>query len=115
MKISVIVPTRNRPVELGHLLWSLCWQEHLPAQVIVVDQSEGADTEAVVDTFASLFKNSQPVSPELVYVHDPKIGGAGPARNVGIDLSDGDILVFLDDDEIVERARHEIHLVSVAD
>ena len=102
MKVSVIVPTRNRPRELGHLLWSLYWQEELPAQIVVVDQSQGDETRRVVDSFAQLFKAAHGGLPELVHVHDQGIRGAGPARNAGVERAEGDILAFLDDDEILE-------------
>jgi glycosyltransferase involved in cell wall biosynthesis len=39
----------------------------------------------------------------LVYIHDPQITGASMARNCGIERAKGEILVFVDDDEILER------------
>ena len=101
--VSVIVPTRNRPIELGHLLWSLLCQRTWPAEVVIVDQSDGDDSARVVDGFMSLCKTTHGNAPDVLYRHDRSIKGAAPARNAGITMSSGDVLLFLDDDEILER------------
>jgi glucosyl-dolichyl phosphate glucuronosyltransferase len=116
MRVSVIIPTRNRPIELGHLLWSLVWQRHWPTEIIIVDQSDTDRTAQVVDSFMSLCKATHGNAPELVYRHDRAIRGASPARNVGVALASGDILLFLDDDEILENDFiHELLNVYASD
>jgi GT2 family glycosyltransferase len=86
--ISIVIPTKNRPEEIGRLLLSIRAQPTMPLEVIVVDQSTPAYR---LEPF-----------PELVIVHDPTIGGASAARNRGAALARGDVVFFVDDDVVVE-------------
>ena len=116
MKVSVIIPTRYRPIEFGYLLWSLFSQQHRPAEIVVVDQSDGTSTEQVVNNFRCLSKTTDGEASALIYFHDPTIRGASQARNVGVRVSTGDILLFLDDDEILEPDFiHELLRVYASD
>jgi GT2 family glycosyltransferase len=96
MLISVVVPTRNRPRDVERLLPTIEQQTRLPDQIIVVDQSMDDETMAVA---------KQVMGPGMaersVYVHDAKIKGVSAARNVGISLATGDVVVFLDDDVLL--------------
>lgn len=79
-RVSVIIPSLNRKPCVVNLISDLMEQTLEPSEIIVVDQSD--------------------IPYELtgcVYVHDV---GRGPcrAKNKGIELATGDILVFLDDD-----------------
>ena len=90
MKISIIIPTKNRPHDLRRTLESVMSQTHAPEQVIVVDQS----------VVASLPLAGIPIVTD--YIYDPRIAGLTEARNAAMDRATGDILVFLDDDVILE-------------
>jgi len=98
MLITVVVPTRNRPRDVERLLPSIASQTRLPDQLIVVDQGQHDETARVA---------ADVMSPELTkrctYVHDSGIKGVSAARNAGIDLARGDVVVFLDDDVILSR------------
>src|ERR1700678_2869899 len=86
--VSVVVPTKNRPDEVACMLSSVRAKPTMPLEIIVVDQSAPA---YVLEPF-----------PELVHVHDPRIGGASAARNRGIGLARGDVILFIDDDVVLE-------------
>lgn len=60
----------------------------MPLEVIVVDQST---PPYALDAFG-----------ELVHVNDPRITGASAARNRGADLARGDVVLFIDDDVVLE-------------
>jgi len=79
-KVSVIVPTRNRTTYMRDLLEDLRKQELLPAEVIIVDQSDVR--ESLTD---------------CIQLFDSNVGPCR-ARNLGIERSIGDIIIFLDDD-----------------
>jgi glycosyltransferase involved in cell wall biosynthesis len=86
--ISIVVPTKNRPAEIARMLASVRAQPTLPIEVIVVDQSQPPyDLEPF---------------PQLRHVWDPQISGASAARNRGIDAASGDVILFLDDDVVLE-------------
>jgi GT2 family glycosyltransferase len=86
--VSIVVPTKNRPDEVAHLLASVRAQPSMPLEVIVVDQSTPAYE---LEPFA-----------ELVHLHDAAIGGASAARNRGALAAAGDVILFLDDDVVLE-------------
>jgi glucosyl-dolichyl phosphate glucuronosyltransferase len=96
MTFSVIVATYNRAGELAVTLDGL--SRLRPAgdwEVIVVDNNSTDRTREVVDRAASRF----PVP--LRYLLEPRQGKA-LALNTGIQHARGDILMFTDDDAIVE-------------
>lgn len=89
LSITVIVPTMNRPRDLRRCLASILRQARPPTEVIVVD--DGADDEAEL---RSLFEGS---GIAFAYLKKDARGLCG-SRNVGVRLSTGSIIVFLDDD-----------------
>jgi GT2 family glycosyltransferase len=96
MLISVIVPTRNRPQDVAKLLASLRDQTWLPDQLIVVDQSPGGETHALAGD-----SMSAELSSRCTYLHSSSITGVSAARNAGIDVATGDVVIFLDDDTVL--------------
>jgi glycosyltransferase involved in cell wall biosynthesis len=99
--LSVIVPTYNRSACLARLLVCLDAQTY-PADywnVIVVD--DGSDDPG----YAATFKAGHPY--RLLAVQQNHLGAA-TARNFGAIYSQADILVFLDDDVIVEPSYLEV-------
>ncbi len=99
MKISVIVPTYCRQDDLKKCLCSLLDQHALPQEILVVDNSPDGCAEAVVRPLESM-GSSRGVF--IRYVQG-KVNSLPAARNLGIDQTDGDILVFIDDDVVLDR------------
>jgi glycosyltransferase involved in cell wall biosynthesis len=90
MKLSVIIPTKNRLTILqrtvNHLLEAI---EGLDAEVLIVNDS----------------KHPLMISAnQLVRIIDNPSSGAASARNAGVKASTGELLLFLDDDILVNRA-----------
>jgi len=91
---SIIVSTRNRAGALARLLPLLMGQQtDKPYEVIVVDNQSTDTTRAVVQPFLK--------HPAFRYVVESNVG-MSHARNRGIVESRGDILVFVDDDAIID-------------
>lgn len=86
---SVIVPTRNRQAFARELVRSIISAETVPAEIVVVDQSDEPDLELSAHTSERGC---------LVTYRNSPTRGASAARNEGIDLARNDILVFVDDD-----------------
>ena len=98
MKISIIIPTLNKPTYLNRVLASLLSQDYSkPYEVIVVDDYNGDDKAERVCNF---WKNDIRVRYVKVSRYKSQNGRA-VARNLGIQKSRGDLLIFLDDDMIV--------------
>ena len=100
--VSVIIPTKNRPADLERTVNSLLGQTVLPRQLIIVDQSATDESRKVV---TRQFNQASPQVQEMVrlcYTLDPGIPGGAVARNRAMDLAEGEIWLFLDDDVILE-------------
>jgi len=66
--------------------------------VIIVDDSEGRDTEKLITDLQETFRIKGIC---LSYIRNFGKKGLAPARNVGFEYSKGEIIVFLDDDVIL--------------
>ena len=99
MKLSIIISTYNNAQSLVRTLVSVAEQEADKSmwECVVVNNASTDNTEALFQEFASEHQELN-----LRLVNEPK-QGLSYARNCGIAESKGDILVFIDDDETVNR------------
>ena len=89
MSVSVAVSTRDRPDALRRCLAALAEGLRLPDEVVVVDQSRGNETQAVVATSAS------GISARYVR-HDG--AGLGASQNAAFRAATGNVVAVTDDD-----------------
>src|SRR4051812_31641560 len=94
--ISAIIPTIGRPESLRNLLESLRTQTVKVSEVVVADGSSTDDTEAVIDDPEWKAKG---FLVRHIRVRPPN---AVRQREVAIDASQGDFLLLLDDDVVLE-------------
>lgn len=88
INISVVIVTYNRPLSCRKAVNSLLSQSILPFEIIVVDDASSRTFEfnhSLVRVFRNQF--------EL---------GLSASRNIGVKLSKGDIIAFIDDDAIAD-------------
>jgi GT2 family glycosyltransferase len=105
VKLSVIVPTHDRPRMLGHTLEALARQT-LPRdefEVIVVDDGSSEEHRREIRAFKP---------PYEYMLLEKEQGGLASARNLGADHARGEILHFLDDDVVPEVDLLEQHVTS---
>ena len=95
LKISVIIPTKDRVDEIRRCIKSILNQTILPDEIIVVDSSE----KKVLD---SLIRETFPHAACKIRYFYYK-GSNNMARNMGVRRSTGDILFFFDDDVILNK------------
>lgn len=89
MKISCIIPTKDRCDLVRRAIDSALSQEDDRLEVVVVDDGSVDGTEGVVRTRY----------PEVRFVRLTGVG-QGLARNAGAAISQGDVLMFLDSDDV---------------
>lgn len=94
MKISVVIPTYNEEKHIKDCIESLLRQSYPNFEIIVVDDGSIDKTVQILNDFASRQK--------IILLKQNHLGPAH-ARNLGVDFSGGEILVFVDADMIFEE------------
>lgn len=103
--VTVVVPVRDRPSELGRLLAALAETAPSCARVIVVD--DGSSDSAACRAVA------RGAGAEVIRRDDS--GGPSAARNAGLAAADSDVVVFLDSDVVPEPGWLQPLLTQFAD
>lgn len=109
--ISVVIPAYNAERFLAEAIESVHRQDYQPLEIIVIDDGS-------TDRTAEIAKNAQDV-----WCWRQPNGGIGAARNAGVRAAQGELLAFLDADDLwtegklaeqlaVLRSRPEIDLVA---
>ena len=102
--ISVIIPVYNRPAMIAAALHSVLEQSLKPDEILVVDDGSTDETAARVDAF----------SPRVRRIHQTNQGVAA-ARNHGLREAAGDLMVFLDSDDLLASDALAILSEALAD
>lgn len=101
-RISVVIPTHERPRLLARCLHALAHQD-LPAadfEIVVVHDGPGDDTRRSVAEWRTRLGQR---GPELVYAELPERSGPAAARNLGARRASAPLLAFTDDDTVPDR------------
>lgn len=93
LSTSLIIPTYNRPEELSVALASVLRQTRLPSQLVIIDDGQ----LQVIPHRESL----EAAGIEVLYQRK-EIPDLPTSRNIGIGLSSGEVVLFLDDDVELE-------------
>jgi glycosyltransferase involved in cell wall biosynthesis len=100
-KVSVIIPTYNGKGHLGEAIQSVLDQTYSNFEIIIVDDASPEDVSWVVYSFTD---------PRVQYIRHTKNKGAVSARKTGVEASSGDIIAFLDQDDLFHKQKLEAHL-----
>jgi GT2 family glycosyltransferase len=100
-KISVILPTYNRVDSLKECLNSLQNQKYKNWELIIVDDSSSKDVEEFVTEFKT--RDSR-----IKYHKNQIRKGLPGSRNVGISISENFLILFIEDDIILDINSMEI-------
>jgi len=87
--VSVIIPVFNGERYLAEAIESVLQQTCLPKEIIVVDDGSEDHTAEIAQSY-----------PQVQYLFQVNQGAAA-ARNAGIDAACGDLITFLDGDDIM--------------
>lgn len=99
--VSIIIPTYNRSELVKRAIRSALAQTHRPIEVIVVDDRSTDDTKQVVTSFSDT---------RIKYLKNSKNLGGPATRNKGLEVSKGDYINFLDDDDTIHPRKIELQL-----
>lgn len=89
-RVSIIIPTFNRPNYLRQAIESVLAQTYPDFEIVVVDDGSTDDTAAVVGSLAD---------PRIVYIRQENTGRSA-ARNRGMQEARGEFIALLDDDDL---------------
>ncbi|GKX51174.1 glycosyltransferase family 2 protein [Budvicia aquatica] len=100
MKTSVIITTKNRESCFYEALHSVLEQSYLPNEIIVID--DGSDVEKNLTSDSAI---------QIKYLYNVESIGVAAARNMGIEKAIGDVIFFLDDDDIwlKDHVKNHVH------
>ena len=94
--ISVIIPIYNLEQYLQNCIESVITQTYQNLEIILVDDGS---TDSSIDICREYEKKDR----RIQIITKQKNEGAGPARNVGIDISHGAYIMFVDGDDFIAR------------
>jgi glycosyltransferase involved in cell wall biosynthesis len=102
--VSIVLATNRNSPFMGETLKSVCGQTWQRWELIIVD--DGGPDPSTLDEYAKTM-------PNCTVIHRPH-GGTAMARNAGFAASRGELLVFLDDDDIwhPDRLRRQVAILG---
>ncbi len=90
-RVSIIVPTYNRPDFLTKALESIAAQSYKDCEIIVVNDA-GGDVSDIVNSFQGRLA--------VTYLAHTENKGLAASRNTGINAASGKYIAYLDDDDV---------------
>jgi glycosyltransferase involved in cell wall biosynthesis len=100
-KISVIIPVYNGATYLGATIQSVLVQTYANLELIVVDDASPDHSSEIVGQFDD---------PRLRYIVHERNHGADTARHTGLQASCGEIIAFLDQDDLFHQDKLNAHV-----
>jgi len=88
--VSIIIPTRNREKLLERALKSVLAQTYPNFECLVIDDASSDNTGNLVKSFTDK---------RIRYIYNENHTNASAARNIGLRISGGEFIAFLDDDD----------------
>lgn len=100
-RVSVIIPAHNGAPYLGEAIQSVLDQTYPHFELIVVDDASQDETCLVVNSFDD---------PRVIYIAHSVNRGACNARKTGVRASTGQLIFFLDQDDLFHPQKVEAHI-----
>lgn len=100
--VSIVVPVYNVEMYLPACLDSLIGQTYRTIEILLVDDGSTDESGKICDAYAA--KDSR------IRVCHKKNQGVSAARNTGIEMAEGEYLIFVDSDDCVHRQMVELYV-----
>ena len=100
MKVSIIIPTYNREKYLKAAIESALAQSYDNYEIIIVDDGSTDATQSIIHFYTEKF-------PQKVFSKYQNNSGATVARNNGLRMAQGELIAFLDSDDLYAETKLE--------
>jgi glycosyltransferase involved in cell wall biosynthesis len=94
--VSVVMPVFNAESYIFDVIDKVRKQTLKELEIIIIDDNSTDDTKSILEHIAA-------EDNRVILLHNDGEGGAGEARNMGLDYSNGEYVIFLDDDDFVDE------------
>jgi CTP:molybdopterin cytidylyltransferase MocA len=95
-RVTVIIPTRDRPHLVGRAIESVLAQTRKPARIIVVKNGAGHFRE-YLDAFGG-----RVIDPQFFFLWRDDLSGIAASINAGLEVADTEHVMVVDDDDALE-------------
>jgi glycosyltransferase involved in cell wall biosynthesis len=102
--VSVIIPAYNGEAYLAEAIESIRRQNYHPLEIIIVDDGSTDCTAQIATSFKG----------EVRYAYQPNSGGPAAGRNRGLKMARGNVIGFLDQDDLWSENKLELQLECMA-
>jgi CDP-glycerol glycerophosphotransferase (TagB/SpsB family)/glycosyltransferase involved in cell wall biosynthesis len=99
--ISVIVPMYNTEVYLEKTLQSIVNQSYPNVEIILINDASTDRTGEIAESYAAVYKNIRLVNQQINR-------GVSAARNLGLNIANGDFIIFVDSDDLLTKQALEV-------
>lgn len=99
LSISIIVPAYNIERYIGECLDSLINQTYQNLEILVINDGSTDRTGEILDSYA--------VKDDRIRVLHKTNGGLSSTRNLGLDIATGDLISFIDGDDLVDLGLYQ--------
>lgn len=106
-QLSIIIPVYNCGKSISKIVKSILDQPFKDFELIIIDDKS---TDSTADTVDELAKSDK----RIIAIHQAQNAGAATARNVGIDKSRGQYLMFFDADDNIKSNTIQEFMSAVA-
>ena len=103
--VSVIMPVYNKGNHIEKAIESVLEQTFMNFELIIIDDGSTDRSPAICDRFAR-------IDSRIRVKHIPN-GGVSHARNVGLDMAEGEYITFIDADDYVDQRFLELLVAAI--
>ena len=96
MKLSVIIPVYNTEKYLKKCLESVIKQTYKNLEIIVINDGSTDNSNKIIEKYVTKY-------PQKIKYIEQENRGQAYSRNLGIKLSKGELITFVDSDDYIER------------
>ncbi len=97
--VSVVIPAHNAERFLGEAIESVFAQTYAPVEAVVVDDGSSDATTEIASGYEG-----------MRLIRNPESRGAAAARNAGVEAARGEILAFVDADDVLLPGKLEFQV-----